>query len=83
MNLAFLNNCLYVTVRNKMTFASTALISAKVSALLPTIPLVPAAAAAGPGTTHCEARSYTAFRDPRETKWKEIWNTHSWLHQHS
>ena len=79
----FLKNCLDVTVKNKMTFGSTALICAMVSAVLPTIPFVPFADAAGPGTTHCEARSYTAFRDTSEAKWEELWNIHSWFNQNS
>lgn len=60
-----------------MTFDSTALICAKVSAVLPTIPFVPSINGAGPETNHCEARSHTAFRDPREATWEELWNTHS------
>lgn len=60
-----------------LTFGSTALICAKVSAVLPTIPFVPSIDAAGPETNHCEARSYTAFGDPREAMWEELWNTHS------
>ena len=55
-----------------MTFGSVAFICAKVSAVLPTLPSVPSADAAGAGTTHREARSCTAFREPWKAKWKEL-----------
>lgn len=70
-------------VKNKMTFGSTALICAKVSAILPTIPFVPSIDAAGTETNHCEARSHTASRDPREAMWEELWNTQTWLNHSS
>lgn len=61
---------------NKMTFDSTALIYAKASAILITNPFVPSTDAASLGTTHCEARSYTHFKVPREAKCEELWHTH-------
>lgn len=70
MNL--LKKFLDVITKNKMTFGSIAFICAKVSAVLPTLPSVPSADAAGAGTTHCEARSCTAFREPWKAKWKEL-----------
>lgn len=54
-------------VKKKITFGSIALICAKLSAVLPTIPFVPSIDTAGPETNHCEVRSYTALRDPRES----------------
>ena len=74
MNL--LKKFLDVITKNKMTFGSIAFICAKVSAVLPTLPFVPSPDAAGAGTTHCEARSCAAFREPWEAKWKELQNIH-------